>query len=543
MLSLQLIMGVLQLLDFFRVMHYPLIQRRLAPRYFELGFSLVVPMVVLMLGWAAANFLYGRFGVLFASVSLVFCFFSVEFGVSVSSLFMCLAGVVYLGDRGGFAASFFWVLSFFLGLGVVHWGVFRPLGVGSPLVGVAGLLYNVHHVLRRAFPVLLLPFLLFWVVRPVVGLRFRLPEVEVDEGGLDRVSVVLLVFSLYLSVFAAVYPYLSTVNPGDVDFGIDLPNYEKYILRLGSEGSSVFLGSTRTFFYVVLFFFRFVTGFDLHSSLRFLPVLLNPFFVAGAYYFAYEFYRNHGFASWCAFLTSTGVAVTSAMSAYYLTNVLALGLVLFSLGLLFRAVRGGGFGVLVGAGVLGVLLVYTHPWTMDQYLAGLVPLLGLVVYRRGAGYRWVALCLGVYLGFVGLGEVSKVFVFGGVGGLEASSAVTGGLGNFERIVVDALTAFPLTLKGTLGNIVLVALAAVGVYVFEVRGVSGRYLYFLVLLSSVVYFVSNQSRKMRLVINVPFGFFAALVVYTLYERRSYPFIVFTVFYSLFYMLLTIGSLVW
>lgn len=39
-----------------------MVERRVAFRYFDLGFSLVVPMVALMVLWAGENFLFGRWG-------------------------------------------------------------------------------------------------------------------------------------------------------------------------------------------------------------------------------------------------------------------------------------------------------------------------------------------------------------------------------------------------------------------------------------------------------------------------------------------------
>jgi len=54
-LVFQLIFGVLQLLDYFRVRYHPMIERRVAGRVFDLGFSLVVPMAAFMVLWAARD--------------------------------------------------------------------------------------------------------------------------------------------------------------------------------------------------------------------------------------------------------------------------------------------------------------------------------------------------------------------------------------------------------------------------------------------------------------------------------------------------------
>jgi len=224
-LTFQLLFGFLQLLDFAQVRYHPMLERSVAGRAFQLGFSLVVPMVALIIAWVAVSFLSGWWGQVFAAAPLFFCLYSVELGVSLTSLLMCAVGVALMRDRGRFTEVFLWVLSFFLGLGVVHWGVLRPLGVASPFTGVFSLMLNVHHALRRLFPVLVLPFLFFWVVKPLIGLKWRLPELKVEERGFDRVSWLLLGFSVFLSVYAAVYPNFPSVNLNGVEFGVDLKDY------------------------------------------------------------------------------------------------------------------------------------------------------------------------------------------------------------------------------------------------------------------------------------------------------------------------------
>ena len=47
----QLCLGVLQLLDFFGVVYYPTVHRVTETVHFSLGFSLLVPLLVLMVAW------------------------------------------------------------------------------------------------------------------------------------------------------------------------------------------------------------------------------------------------------------------------------------------------------------------------------------------------------------------------------------------------------------------------------------------------------------------------------------------------------------
>jgi hypothetical protein len=179
---------------------------------------------------------------------------------------------------------------------------------------------------------------------------------------------------------------------------------------------------------------------------------------------------------------------------------------------------------------------------MDQWLSGLVGVLLLAVFRPGGGLGSTAPYLGGYLGAVGLGEVFKVVFFGGVGGVEASSIVASGLLEFDEVIRDALYAFPHVHGGTFSNLLLVVLACAGVYLFALRGVPGRFLGLLVALSGLVYVITSQARKMRLLLNLPWGVLGGAVVYT-FGRRRLSFMFFVVVYSLFYVLLSVGSLSW
>lgn len=544
-LCFQLIFGFLQLLDYFAVEYFPMVQRSIKPAYFALGFSLVVPMAVLMLMWAAVNLVSGKWSLLFACAPLYYCRYSVELGISMTSVFMWVVGVVFLGKRGRFWDVLLWVLSFFLGLGVVHWGVLRPLGVASPFTGVAALMYNVHHVLRRMFPVLVLPFLFFWLLKPVIGLRWRLPELDVSEQEFDRFSKLLLTFSLFLSLYAAVYPYFPSVNLSSVEFGVDLPNYVRqlYLIEDAESGLTSGVGAQRLFFFLFIYGFMWVTGLGTYEALQSMPVLLNPLFVLASCYFSWEACRNGRVVAWCGFLSATGMTITVGLFAFFLNNLLALVIAFFSLGLLFKAVRLGDLRWLGVAALGGGLLVYTHPWTMDQLLAGLAPVLGLILYRKGPGYAEKAAYLGGYLGAVGVAEVTKVLLLGSWGGVAATSRVVRDLVLLEEVWSSLFLCFPYVYCGFISNLVLLVLATVGVYLLKGDDVFGRWLWFLVLLSSMVYFVSLETIKSRLLYNLPFGFFGALGLMWVCDRRGLPSAVFVVAYSLFYLYASVGSLTW
>jgi len=518
------------------VIYFPTIHRWTTTERFDLGFSVVAPLALLAALWVGYHIWAGDRRRLAAAAVLVAAALDAGFGLSLASLFMVAAGLLWGGDRSRFVRALCLALAFFNGLGVAHYGVLVPMGVWSPLEGVALLQLRVHYALGYLAPLLVLAFMFSWLLKPLVRLSgFKLQELEVEERGVDRFSVALLLFSVYVALYAAVYPYFPSVNPLVLEVGVDVPHYVRWF-EAGVDWS-------RIFFFGVYVVFKGLTGLDVASAFRFMPVLLNPLFVLASYYFGWECFRNSRVAAWCAFLSATGYVVTVGMYAYFLSNTLALSLVLVSLGLLFRAIRVNDVRVLALASLFGCLLVFTHPWTLDQYLAGLVPLIGYLWYRKEQGYLNTGVYMGGYLLQIGLAEVAKTVVLRSVGGATATVTATSGLIGLGEFWFSSIFSFRYLYGGFMSNVVLLGLAAVGVYFLCGRRLPERYLYVLVLLSSLVFFFSDETNKSRLLYNVPLGLFGSVALDAFLEKRGVSFMVFFVAFSLFYLFLSVGNVVW
>ncbi len=156
---------------------------------------------------------------------------------------------------------------------------------------------------------------------------------------------------------------------------------------------------------------------------------------------------------------------------------------------------------------------------------------------------WCSHYLGVFLGIIGLAEVVKMVAFEGSGGIAMTSTVVRGLVDFNDIWDSLFFCFPFIYGGFISNFVMLELATIGIYLLKRNGISVQYLWFLILLSSLVYFISFESSKSRILFNIPFSFFGSLTLYWIYERRSFYLAIFIIFYSLFYFFISVGSLVW
>lgn len=538
MLSFQLIFGFLQLFDWGEVVYF------FPQRYwraFSLGLSLVWPMVGLMVVWGSYTFVSGDRRRLLAAAPLVLLFFDVELAVSLTSLCMAVVGVLWRGAVDRFLDALMMIVGVFAGVSVVYCGVFLPLGVSAPLLGVTRLQVGVHYVLGYIAPLMVFSFLFFWLLKPLVARVSGLPVHRVEEKGSSCFGLLLLVFSVYLSFYAALFPYFPAVNPEDMNVGADFDDYVRVVDVIAGSGDPFqeILSIGRPFFYVFFFAFKGLTGLDTVHAARFLPALLNPLYVLASFYFAWECFRNFEVAAWSSFFSSTGFVVTLGMSLYLASNSLALVVALLSLGLLFRAVRLRSAACLAASSLFGVLLVFTHSWTMVQYLAGLSALVLLFwLGESGDGEVKARYVLG-YLAVAGAAEVSAHALSVGESGVSAVSAGVLRLGASGRVWFSSLYGFLTINAGFTSNLLLMGLAVLGLYVLGRERSWEVYVCTLVFLSSIVFLFSGGVVKTRLIFNVPFGFFAALGLDSLRKRSGPVLPFFVVVYSLFYLFVSLG----
>ena len=126
--------------------------------------------------------------------------------------------------------------------------------------------------------------------------------------------------------------------------------------------------------------FQKLTSLNALDIIRWLPIVLNPLLVLSTDFLAVEMIGSYKFAAYAGFFTAAGYTLTVGMYAYFLADMLMLSIILVSIGFLLRSYSTTSMRDLVIASLLGCLLVFTHPWTLDQYMAPLVATSVLVTY-------------------------------------------------------------------------------------------------------------------------------------------------------------------
>jgi hypothetical protein len=532
--SLQLVMGALQLLDRLGGVYFSPSRGYVV---FSLGFSLLWPMALCMAVWVAVVHRLGERRVLLAAAPAALVVLDAELGMSLASLMMSIAGAAWVVGWARYLDAAMLVLTAFNGLAVIHQGVLRPLGIHGALAEVTRLQYGVHFFVGWLVPLTIYVFMFFWLLRPLAGQVWRLPLHRVEEGGATKLGFVLLAFSIYLSMYVSLYPYFSAVNPRGLSFGYDMPRYIRVIevISASEEPLRDIVVVGRGFFFVFFLAFQRLTGLDVVHAARLVPALLNPMFVSASFLFAWECLRNFEAAAWCSFFASTGFVVTLGTSIYLVSNTLALVIALLSLALLLRAARLRDRSCLLMASLLGSLLVYTHPWTLDQYMAAALCSITILWFKREGDGSYGRYLL-AYLAFIGLAELLAHVLSVGDSGVSSMAVAVEGVLASGGIWSSTLSGFFVFNAGLASNLVLILLAIVGVYTMEGELPWRVFLGVLVFLSSLVFLFGDAVIKTRLFYNIPLHFFAAVGLDSVKERSS-PLLFFFVVYSLFYVFIS------
>jgi hypothetical protein len=514
LLVLQSTMGLLQAFDSVGYKFYALVHRVMFPSRIDLGFSLVIPLLILLGIWVIWIISRGRFIILgIALAPLVFTsYFGLPGTISVITISASLIGVFLSQDFGGYLRWFFLLLGSLKALALVHWGFFILFGVASPLVSVADFERTIAYLTYSFSPYLVLTLMFLFLLRPIFGLfTVKFPELKAKVEN-PKGNTRFLYFLVFLSVLASLYPMLPTVNPRSGMIGVDIDEYVEAADLVEEDLSQIFRvsGGSRPLIYLIIQIFQGLMGFQTNSSILYLPLLLMPLLVMSVIFFTFEVFRDKEISEWAAFFTICGYPTVVGMHGYLLTNLLALSLVNLSLGFLFKSLRKGSSRSLILASIFGVLVVFTHPWTLNQYFSGVVVLLIFLVFwsREGKLLKETSWFVFLYFISVSAADVLKELLLRGAGSVSAYTAVSSNLTSMTLFWGDLTAAINFMFGGFYANILLLSLVICAVLFYEEQDVPSLYFVILLFLSSMVFLIGDDTIKSRILFNIPIGMFAA-----------------------------------
>ncbi len=515
----QWLLGLLQLLDILNLTFFPTVNRLTRQEQFELEQSLILPLMILMGIWIILTFAHHRrkYSLMPLVSILLYPFYGIEATLSAASLITLIITVLVFKE---YERYLYWTFNTLIGintLSLLHWMLLVPLNLKTGLEHVARLNLDIYYIALNVAPLVILPLLFSWLIKLILrwGWSPKPRTINPHHQRLNKkYTTILLTSAIILSTAATFYPYLSSINPKGLDIGVDIRHYVEWAKIVEHDISQAFnvSGGSRPLIHILILSFKRITGLSTQNAVRYLPAILNPMLVLSVYLLTHEIYRNPAKAAWASFFTACGYQITVNMYSYFLANILGLALIFLSLTFLFRTTRKESKNSLVAASITGSLLVFTHPWTFDQYYATIIVTTAVsYIFYRKAGKETISLKpMVTYIAILGLSELIKSQLFRGVGGIAAGSDAINRLASFGEFWFTSIYNFRLLYGGFMSSILLLSLATIGLYIIEGnKNIPERFFTILTVLTSLVFLIGDETIKSRLLFNLPIGLFTAI----------------------------------
>lgn len=555
-LVFQLVLGVLQLLDYWRLPFFPTVNRITSPKNFVVNQSLVLPLLILLGIWII---IVGTLSQRLYSVGPLLSFillpiYGIEVSLAVASMISVIITIYVFRD---FKKYLFWGFLTIGGINILillHWMLLFPLNIKTPIENLALLELDLFYVASYLAPLIVVPFLFVWLIKHIFtwGWGSQLEsKIRYSKKGNKKFAWIILASALVLSIFSVFYAYLPNVNPSEQNVGVDIQSYVDSVKIIDHDISQAFnvSGGSRPLIFFMIISFKRLTGLNYVSAVRYLPIFLNPLFVLSVFFLTHEVYQNLSKASWASFFTACGYQITVNMYSYFLANILGLSLIFFSLGFLFRTLRQGKWNNFLATNVFGVLLVFTHPWTFNQYFSAISmsTVVLYYLYWKDGKDKGNLKPLFSYSVILAVAELVKSQVFKGIGGIAATSTVVNGIVGLDEFWFSSIYNFRLLYGGYISNVLLLCLATVGAYIMNRNEIHEKFLTILLALTSLVFLIGDETIKSRLLFNIPIGLFAALGFLYIHQRfqdrnLKYAFTFFTGSSMLVYFFQSLANLV-
>jgi hypothetical protein len=518
-LSLETVLAYLQVLTYLNLEYYTTSHRLWEVTSFKVDLPLFLPLLLLTLvtaGWVLAR----KPRALFLTFIGVLSFLILDVGVALAvvSLISVIVALYLRCRLRDYCTGLLGIMFVVEASSLLHWLIFVPMEIRDPLQVLTSLELSHYYLVAQLSPIYMLAFTVVGVGVPLYHLSRKPTSTEAvspDRSALTNRVWLVLGLTLLLSAVVVVYPYLPSINPGQINPGVDIGPYLEEYQRVVGDPSSIFTasGGDRPIYYLLLFTFQRATSLDPLMAIQYLPVILNPLLCLSAFILTREFTQDSSAAIYAAFFTASGFTLSVGMYAYFLADMLMLSIIFLSLAALVKALRDGSRLYLGAAIVLGSFTVFTHPWTFDQYMAavGGATILSYILISREESSYWLNWVI-IYCLAVAGADVLKLLLFrGSVEGIAALSLLLGNLTTIATFWLDLLNSSRFYVGGYLTNMPLLTLAALGIIRANKRTISNLILWVLLALTSALYLIGGIVVKSRLLYNIPVGLLAALGV--------------------------------
>ncbi len=338
------------------------------------------------------------------------------------------------------------------------------------------------------------------------------PRISRGLGGKERI---LLLFSITLSFFLAVMPFIHSINPSGRPITTDYIYYYNWLresLRYG-VGQVMLARSDRPLYILLLYTLMRISGASPSAVSALQDIVLFPLYTFSAYLLARRT-MGGGAAGYAALMAASSPILLSYAYGGFQADLFTLSMTLIALSMILGEKRRT---CLAGLVLLGITM-FLHDWTWTQYtiiLAAYAAATAFRAWRRreGLGWRWRMITL--YLAVSIPIDLVKTIVFGLFSSAEVIATMSrssslmgfGGALHFYTTLytggsLDNTLFYILALPGLFAAHSLI-LAAAGLSLITVL-IPYNIMYYRLLLNTPLpllagYTVSRMSKGMRILV--------------------------------------------
>jgi hypothetical protein len=512
----------------------------------RLGYDLEPILLVLLLVWALLFLQNSPNKQVFIPILILFTyhFIGLELSIALSSLIASIIGFQTKRKIQSLLTWFLIIIGIFEAITVFYWLLVFSFKLSIPIESIALFEQQLYYFYVGSAPIYYLFFILVGILKGSWLLKEDLMEedknLEFDNFYHKPVKrkTIILGFAILFSILLALYPYLLSDNPLIRYFGVDVDEYVNVYSIVESNPLNAFAveNGNRSIFYLILYLFQKISGFTTRNAVIFLPIILNPLFTYSSYMLGEELFQDANIVESSLIFAAFGFPLVIGLYAYYLTNILALSLIYFSLAYLFATIRLDNIKKLIISIIFGTLMVFTHPWTFDQFFIALILLTSYIFYSN---YRKkqpdkASMYLVVYIISLILVEALNIIIIGS-GGIYATLEYTERIISIQNFWSSLESGTKWIFGGLLANFPIIIFSIIGLLTFNVKTISRKFLCIFMIVSCVLFIPSDYEIKSRLLYNLPFHYISAYGLHkiiTYFDKNVGKTILFTSYLFIF-----------
>lgn len=530
--SISSLLGFLKLLTLLEINYVISNNRFWKEVIYELQMNLSIIIIILIALYTSIKIYKREYkNAIFILMPLVFSpFVNIELLISISGIIIAIDAIILQNLLYDYITYQMLNISIINLLSLLHWIIFYPLGIHTPLESVANFERELFFLFGSITPYLGLMVIFIGVYKTILhltqnGKNMNLTKTVIPPGPLNPRQKTIIITLLIISTLASVYPYNFIINPNNIDPGIDIRSYLEHVKRVEENPINAFTvwdGSRPTIF-IIIYLFQRILNLEALTVIRFVPVFLNGLLAISTYYLGLEIFEDRETAILSMFFSITGFPLSINMFSYFLANTLGLSFLFISLTFLFKAIRSNNPTELIFAYIFGVLLLFSHPWTFDQYYIPFLLTTVLIIMnpKQRFGNNSTTLVRYSVIYSMGLGLTGLVKFIASVGeeGISALFTPIEYLTTLNNFWPNIVVSFTYMFGGLYSNLILMFLIIIGILSYRPINFTENVVQISLGLSSIVFLFGNQMIKSRIFYNLPTAIFAALGFLYIYREEN------------------------